>query len=70
MRTILRTCLALVLISAAACFLSACGGGKTTVESRSTTTGKELEDLETARSKGLITESEYQKQRKRSLEGK
>lgn len=34
------------------------------VESRSTTVGQELQDLEDARNKGLLTEEEYQKKRK------
>ncbi len=41
------------------------GCGRTTkVETRNTTTGQELQDLDVARSKGLLTESEYAKKRK------
>lgn len=34
------------------------------VEARTTTVGQELQDLDAARSKGLLTEEEYNKQRK------
>lgn len=40
------------------------------VEARTTTVGQELEDLEDARDRGLITEDEYQKQRKKILDQK
>lgn len=40
------------------------------VENTSTTVGQELEDLEEARNKGLLTEDEYRKQRKRILDRK
>lgn len=44
--------------------LGACGGSsKTQVEAKSTTVGQELQDLEAARNKGLLTEAEYQSQR-------
>jgi hypothetical protein len=67
-----RSLLALALLAAVATpALSGCGSSqKTTVEAKSTTAGKELQDLEDARSKGLITESEYKKQRERILKGK
>ena len=47
-----------------------CGGGKTQVTADNTTTGQELQDLADARDKGIITEAEYNKQRKRVLSGK
>ncbi len=40
------------------------------VEARTTTVGQELEDLEDARDRGLITEDEYQKQRRKILNRK
>jgi hypothetical protein len=51
--------------------LAACGCSSTAqVESRSTTVGQELQDLEEARNKGLITEEEYQKQRQAIMKRK
>ena len=61
----LATLCAIVL---AAGLLPACGS-KTNVQSKSTTVGQELQDLEEARDKGLITESEYKKQRERIMKG-
>ena len=62
------TAAALILLAAPAIPLAGCGGNKTEVTASSTTKGQELQDLEEARSKGLITESEYKKQRKKILE--
>ncbi len=45
-----------------------CGGQK--VETRSTTTGQELQDLDDARNKGLLTEDEYNKKREDILKRK
>jgi hypothetical protein len=68
----LRTILAAAsLLGAVACgglLLAGCGSSAK-VESRSTV-GQELQDLETARSKGLLTEDEYQKQREAILKRK
>ena len=47
-----------------------CGGGGARVETRSTTKGQELMDLEEAYEKGIITEKEYNKQKKRILKQK
>jgi hypothetical protein len=47
-----------------------CGGGGARVESRSTTKGQELMDLEEAYEKGIISEKEYNKQKKRILKQK
>lgn len=44
-------------------------GSNAAVSTKSTTTGRELEDLEDARDKGLLTESEYKKQREKILKG-
>jgi hypothetical protein len=43
--------------------LPAACGSSAKAEVRGTSVGQELQDLEDARDKGLITESEYQKQR-------
>ena len=46
------------------------GGGDESHQSTTTTTlGQELQDLEAARDKGIISESEYQEQRTRLLSG-
>lgn len=56
-------------ISCGGLLLAGCGSSAK-VESKSTTVGQELQDLETARSKGLLTEDEYQKQREAILKRK
>lgn len=38
-------------------------GSSSKVEARTTTVGQELQDLEEARNKGLVTEDEYNKER-------
>ena len=65
----LRTTL-IALSALAALGLSACGGGGAKVEAVSTTTtmGQELQDLEDAYNKGIITEKEYNKAKKSVLE--
>ncbi len=45
-------------------------GGKQQVEARTATTGQELQDLEAARDKGLLTEKEYQRERQEILKRK
>jgi uncharacterized membrane protein len=47
-----------------------CGGGGAKVQTRSTTSGQELMDLEEAYEKGIITEKEYNKQKKKILKQK
>lgn len=48
--------------------LSACGnGGNTTNHVATTTVGEELEALEVAYAKGLLTDKEYEQQRKKIL---
>lgn len=61
-----------LLATSVACTLATgCGSSsKASVEARSTTTGQELQDLQTAYDKGLLTEAEYQKQRKAILDQK
>jgi hypothetical protein len=61
-----------VLMGAAMLGVTAAGGcGSTSkVESNSATVGQELQDLDTARNKGLLTEDEYNKQREEILKRK
>lgn len=62
----------LVLLSAlclTAAALSGCGSNAK-VEARTTTVGQELQDLDAARDKGLITEQEYQQKRKEIMKSK
>jgi hypothetical protein len=56
-----------VLVCAAAA-LAGCGGGSSKNDNKSTTVGQELQDLEEARNKGLLTEDDYQRQREAILE--
>lgn len=50
---------------------TAAGCGRSTkVENRTTTTGQELQDLEDARNKGLLTEDEYNKKRQEIMKRK
>ena len=56
--------LALALSLALPCGLVGCGGGGAKIDARTTTLGQELQDLEDARQKDLLTEKEYQKKRK------
>ncbi len=65
----LRMILMAALIALAPNFIG-CGGGGARVETRSTTKGQELMDLEEAYQKGLITEKEYNKQKKEILKRK
>jgi len=41
-----------------------CGGGGAKVDARSTTLGQELQDLDEAYKKGLLSQKEYEKKRK------
>ena len=44
-----------------------CGGGGAKVETRDTTLGQELIDLDAAYQKGLLTEEQYEKKKKELL---
>jgi hypothetical protein len=55
------TALALIVMTNPGC------GGSTSVDARGTTVGQELQDLDEARNKGLLTEDEYHKQREEIL---
>jgi hypothetical protein len=57
-----------------AAVLSGClsfgGGDETTLHTKTTTLGQELQDLQNARDKGIISENEYKEQREKLLRGK
>jgi hypothetical protein len=59
-----------VLLASLAGSLASCGGGGAKVESVSTTTtmGQELQDLDEAYKKGIITQSEYESAKKRIID--
>jgi len=44
-----------------------CGGGSTNVQQSSTTLGQELTDLQAAHEKGLMSDKEYEKARKKIM---
>lgn len=50
--------------------LCAACSSESKVEARTTTVGKELQDLDDARNKGLMTEEEYQKKRAEIMKSK
>jgi hypothetical protein len=60
------------LLAASVLSLTACGGGKTVkVESEnSVSMGQELHDLDKAYKDGVISKSEYEKAKKKILDGK
>lgn len=63
--------LMLVVLIGAFLVLSGCGGRtKVQTETRTTTTGQELIDLDKAYKDGIISEEEYKKQREQILKGK
>jgi len=62
MRMMFRVASGLAAMSILALSLACLPGCSSTATSNSTTVGEELQDLEDARNKGLLTESEYQKQ--------
>ena len=57
------------LATAVTASLGGCGSS-TKVEARTTTVGQELEDLDNARNKGLLTEDEYNTKRKEIMKRK
>lgn len=54
----------------AMCSLAGGCGSSAKVEARSTTVGQELQDLDDARNKGLLTEDEYNKKRQEIMKRK
>lgn len=64
------TSAALTSIAIAGVFAASGCGSSSKVDARTTTVGKELQDLEDARNKGLLTEDEYNKQRKEIMNRK
>jgi hypothetical protein len=63
------TCLAGAALAVALALLSS-GCGSTKVQANTTTVGQELQDLDEARNKGLLTEDEYNKKREDILKRK
>lgn len=59
---LLTVCGCAAITVAAGAVLGGCGGS-TKVEANTTTVGQELQDLEDARNKGLLTEDEYHDKR-------
>ena len=68
MMKLIKTMMLAALIGLAPLIVG-CGGSKANVETRSTTKGQELMDLEKAYKSGIITEKEYEKQKKEILKG-
>ena len=59
-----------ILMLLAVFSLTGCGGGGAKMEARTTTTGQELVDLDKAYKEGLLTEKEYESQKKAILKRK
>lgn len=65
-----RTLLAIMISTSFALLgMTGCGSSQN-VSTNAVSTGQELEDLQAAYDKGLMTEQEYQKERKRIMDGK
>ncbi len=61
----------LILILLVSVNFIACGGSKSQTNAKASTTttlGQELQDLKTAYDKGIITEKEYEKAKKKLIE--
>lgn len=58
-----RRLLTVLLLCAAAMTVAGCSSNAK-VEAHTTTVGQELQDLDAARDKGLLTEDEYQQKRR------
>ncbi|MCP4283344.1 MAG: hypothetical protein GY792_02660 [Gammaproteobacteria bacterium] len=69
MKLIVSTCL-FTLMLLVTLGLTGCGGGGATMEARSTTTGQELMDIDTAFKQGIITEKEYESKKKEIMKRK
>jgi len=67
----LRICVVILCLALGASF-TGCGGGgaKVQTQTRQATVGQELIDLEKAYKDGIITQKEYETQKKRILSGK
>jgi len=63
---IFRLVLAIVMLFSATSFMG-CGGGGAKVDATGTTVGQELMDLEKAYKEGVITEKQYNDQKKKIL---
>lgn len=67
MRSIMTLALALPLIFAISFASVGCGGGGASLTQNSTTLGQQLQDLDAAYEKGIITEKQYNKKKKEML---
>jgi len=68
MRTVRITALTLALLASLGLGITACGGGGAKIDARTTTLGQELQDLDAAYQKGLLTEKEYNQKRKEIMQ--
>jgi hypothetical protein len=66
---IIRIFAFIILLGVVPSFLG-CGGGGAKIEATSTTVGQELTDLDKAYKDGLITEKQYNEQKKKILKRK